>query len=62
MGDVLFVCLASTDAALYLLIFSMLLSPEFVAGATSVSSLGRGITLRIDDFLLLIIGFGWLAD
>ena len=28
------VCLASTEAALYILIFSMLLSPEFIVGTT----------------------------
>jgi hypothetical protein len=63
-GGIIFlvVCLVNTGAALYLLIFSMLLSPEFVVGTTEgAASLGRGITLRIDDFLLLILGFTWLA-
>jgi O-antigen ligase len=46
---------------LYLLIFSMLLSPEFMAGDTGGASLGRGVTLRLEDFLLVIIGFSWLA-
>jgi O-antigen ligase len=46
---------------LYLLIFSMLLSPEFMAGDTGGSSLGRGVTLRLEDFLLAVIGFSWLA-
>ncbi|MFP4475047.1 MAG: O-antigen ligase family protein [Desulfatibacillaceae bacterium] len=50
------------EFALYLLIFSMLLSPEFVLGTTEArSSLGRGITLRLDDLLIGVIGFGWLA-
>jgi hypothetical protein len=50
------------EAALYLLIFSMLLSPEFVVGATETkASLGRGVTLRLDDFLLAIISLGWFA-
>ena len=62
-GGIIFfiVCLASTEAALYLLIFSMLLGPEFVVGTTEGASLGRGVTLRIDDFVILIIGFSWIA-
>ena len=58
---VFIITLANTQAALYILIFSMLLSPEFVVGETAGASLGRGVTLRLDDLLLLIIGFGWLA-
>lgn len=58
---VFIVCLASTEAALYILIFSMLLSPEFIVGTTEGASLGRGVTLRVDDFVILIIGFSWLA-
>ena len=52
---------SSTEIALYILIFSMLLSPEFVVGETGGASLGRGVTLRIDDFLIMIIGISWLA-
>jgi O-antigen ligase len=52
---------ASTDMALYILIFSMLLSPEFIVGSTGGSSLGRGVTLRLDDFLLVVIGISWLG-
>ncbi|MBN1103989.1 MAG: O-antigen ligase family protein [Deltaproteobacteria bacterium] len=55
------VSFASTEIALFVLIFSMLLSPEFVIGTTEGASLGRGITLRVDDLLLVIIGFSWLA-
>ena len=44
---------------LYILVFSMLLSPEFEAGQTYGSSLGRGVTLRIEDFLLIVIGISW---
>lgn len=44
---------------LYLLIFSMLLSPEIQAGQTYGSSLGRGVTFRIEDFLLIIISASW---
>lgn len=61
-GLVIFVVsFASTEMALYVLIFSMLLSPEFIFGTTEGATLGRGVTLRIDDFLLAIIGFSWLA-
>jgi O-antigen ligase len=61
-GIILFtVSFVSSQAALYILIFSMLLGPEIIVGETSGASLGRGITLRLDDFILLIIGFGWLA-
>ena len=47
---------------LYILIFSMLLSPEFMAASMKgPGTLGRGVTLRLDDFLLMIIGLSWLA-
>lgn len=56
------VCLFSTRAALLIIIFSMLLGPEFsVGGLTSQASLGRGVTLRINDFVLVVVGFSWLA-
>lgn len=61
-GVVIFVVsFVSTEIALYILIFSMLLSPEFVVGTTAGATLGRGITLRVDDFVLVIIGFSWVA-
>ena len=46
---------------LYILIFSMLLSPEFTIGETTGSSLGRGVTLRFEDFLLAVIALSWFA-
>jgi len=51
-----------TEIAIYLLIFSMLLSPEFGVGglATTGGTLGRGVTFRLDDFLLVIIAVSWL--
>jgi len=50
------------EAALYILIFSMLLGPEIILSKFDDSALvGRGITLRLDDFLLLLIGFSWFA-
>ena len=55
------IAFASTEIALYILIFSMLLSPEFVVGTTGGSSLSRGVTIRLDDLVLFIIGISWLA-
>jgi len=50
----------SAEAALYILIFSMLLGPEIIVGKLGGEAmLGRGVTLRLDDFLLVIIGFSW---
>ena len=46
---------------LYILIFAMLLSPEIMAGETGRASLGRGVTLRLEDFLLAVIGLSWFA-
>ena len=61
-GIILFmVSFTSSQAALYILIFSMLLGPEIIVGKTTGASLGRGITLRLDDLILIIVGFGWLA-
>ncbi len=52
----------SAQAALYLLIASMLLSPEFIVGdLMGKGTAGRGITFCLDDFLLIIIGLGWFA-
>jgi hypothetical protein len=51
----------NVDFGLYILIFSMLLSPEIIAGETRGASLGRGVTLRFEDFLLVVIGFSWFA-
>src|SRR5439155_5853340 len=58
----LVVAFVSTRLSLYLLIFSMLLSPEFLVGDLTGGggATGRGITLRFDDFLLVVIGFVWI--
>jgi hypothetical protein len=59
---VLGVAFLSTTASLYLLVFSMLLGPELlVGGLAGGAGAGRGVTLRLDDFLLVVIGFVWLA-
>jgi len=50
----------STEVALYILIFSMLIGPEIMVGKLGEgATLGRGFTLRLDDFLLVIIGCSW---
>ncbi|MGA1867619.1 MAG: O-antigen ligase family protein [bacterium] len=54
---ILILSFLDTEIALYILIFSMLLSPEI--GQRTVS--GEGMTLRIEDFVLFIIAFGWFA-
>ena len=50
----------NTEFALYILIAAMLLGPQFgIEGAAGEFSRGRGVTLRADDFLLVIIGLSW---
>ncbi len=59
---VLIIVIASDELALYLLIFSMLLGPEFIVGGLGKgTTLGRGLTFRLDDILIVIIGFAWLG-
>src|SRR2546426_9631168 len=59
----LVVAFVSTKLSLYLLVFSMLLSPEFLVGDLTGGggAAGRGLTLRFDDLLLVVIGFVCLA-
>lgn len=49
-----------TDWGIYIVIFSMLLSPQFGSKGAGVGA-GRGVTLRTEDFVLLVIGLSWLA-
>jgi O-antigen ligase len=57
-GAIIFLTtLVNTDAALAILIFSMLLSPEILLGRVP----GREIVIRFDDILLALITFTWLA-
>lgn len=50
----------SSEIALYILIASMLLSPQFGIGDVGGETVrGRGITLRLDDILLVVIGMAW---
>lgn len=62
-GSALFlIVLWSVEATFYVLIFSMLLSPEFIAGGLSgQSTLQRGVTLRFDDYVIVMIGLAWLV-
>jgi O-antigen ligase len=47
------------EFGLYLVIFSMLLSPQFGAGGMVAE--GRRIVIRSEDLLLLVVAFSWLA-
>src|SRR3989440_9214674 len=49
-----------TDFGIYVVIFSMLLSPQFGSKGAGVGA-GRGIAFRTEDFVLLVIGLSWLA-
>jgi hypothetical protein len=48
------------DFGIYIVIFSMLLSPEFAAGGGGMAE-GRTIIVRSEDFVLIVIGLAWLA-
>ncbi len=60
---VLMVAFLFPMTGLYLIVVSMLLGPEVLLGGTTGegTQLGRGLTLRLDDFLLLLVGCAWLA-
>lgn len=51
----------STEIALYMLIFSMLLGPQLtVGGGDEIAAVrGRGVALRADDILIAVIGLSW---
>ncbi len=59
---IVLVAFTSVPASLFLLIFSMLLSPEIAVGRVEGRGVGaRELSLRVDDLLLVIIGFSWLV-
>jgi O-antigen ligase len=59
---VVIVAFASVQAALYLLILSMLFSPEIAVGTVQGRGVGgREVSIRMDDILLLVVGFAWFA-
>lgn len=49
-----------TEVGLYLVIASMLLSPEFTVGASNLAE-ARAVVFRTEDFLLLVIAASWFA-
>ncbi len=53
----------SAEVGIYILIFSMLLSPEIIIGdmGGERTTAGRGVTLRTEDFLLVLLAFAWLV-
>lgn len=51
----------STEISLFILIASMLLSPEIMLGGASQGNMSRGVTIRFEDLLLSIIGLSWIA-
>lgn len=53
------ITLVNTNFALVILIFSMLLSPEI--GGKMAAAGERGVTLRIEDFLIIAVFFVWLT-
>lgn len=56
-ATIFLITIINTDAAMVFLLFSMLLSPEIeLAGGP-----GHAVVVRIDDLLLVVIFFTWLA-
>ena len=51
----------STEIALYMLIFAMLLGPQLSVGGSDdiAAARGRGVDLRADDILIATIGLSW---
>jgi O-antigen ligase len=57
------ICFMNPSLGLYILICAMLLGPQFgTGGITGEGARSRGLTLRFDDLLLLIIGFSWFLS
>jgi len=56
---VFLVVFIKTEFGLYLVIFSMLLSPQLGSGGGVAE--GRRIVIRSEDILLLVVAFSWLA-
>ncbi len=57
---VIVIAALSTEAAIYILICSMLLSPELSASQGGIAE-ERSVAIRMDDILVLLIGFSWFA-
>jgi hypothetical protein len=58
---VFLVVFVKTEIGLYLVIFSMLLSPQFGASGSGTIAESRRILVRSEDVLLLIVALSWLA-
>ncbi len=54
------VVFVKTELGLYLVIFSMLLSPEITTGSGGLAE-GRRVIVRTEDLVLLVVAFSWLA-
>src|SRR5213593_4778769 len=50
-----------TEAAIALVLLSMMLSPEFSLGGAGQLAEKREVVIRSEDLLLMLIAFGWLA-
>lgn len=57
---VVIIAFISTEAAIYILICSMLLSPELSLSQGGIAE-ERSVAIRVDDLLILLIGFSWFA-
>jgi hypothetical protein len=57
---VFLVVFVKTEIGLYLVIFSMLLSPQFGASGGTIAE-SRRIMVRSEDVLLLVVALSWLA-
>src|SRR5437899_9834334 len=57
---VFLVVFVRTEIGLYLVIFSMLLSPEIGSGSNNLAE-GRQVVIRTEDLVLLVVAFSWLA-
>src|SRR5437879_13014455 len=57
---VFLVVFVKTELGLYLVIFSMLLSPEIATGPAGLAE-GRRVVIRTEDLILLVVAFSWLA-
>jgi len=58
---VFLVVFVKTEIGLYLVIFSMLLSPQFGTGGGGMIAESRRIVVRSEDVLLLVVALSWLA-
>jgi hypothetical protein len=57
---VFLVVFVKTEFGLYLVIFSMLLSPKIATGIGGLAE-GRQVVIRAEDVVLIVVAFSWLA-